>query len=359
MGTLAAESDAASGPGLTSGGQADGAAAEEELPGSWDGVCDWVLGRWVSVWDEIFEAAFLARAKAIIAAAFMQARDFECNLGSKPPLRLILGAVPDLKMFATQNASTPACPVDLRSLAVPSASIATHSCSASQVSTGIDAPLAEALTLALDSPADPPGAFRGTGSWLDSVAGLLPQHGAHCDAASGPHVILAPLVLGQPGKSPQRCVYVRRGSALILFAASSGASRTSYVLTSSLLRLYRASLSADGVVQVAMLTLRATLRRQPSVRGCRAAGARPVSRRDPHPVGHRRASIFELRIVHVLRMALDNSTAGTEQDQAEQGSVRLCADGWRGRVEAIRDATDAQLRAALQVCNPSQRGPAK
>ena len=48
--------------------------SEEELPGSWDGVCDWVLGRWVSIWDEIFEAAFLARAKGIIAAAFTQAR---------------------------------------------------------------------------------------------------------------------------------------------------------------------------------------------------------------------------------------------------------------------------------------------
>ena len=59
--------------GPMSSGAAD-AAAPEELPGSWDGVCDWVLGRWVSVWDEIFEAAFLARAKAIIAAAFTQAR---------------------------------------------------------------------------------------------------------------------------------------------------------------------------------------------------------------------------------------------------------------------------------------------
>ena len=48
--------------------------APEELPSSWDGVCDWVLGRWVSVWDEIFEAAFLARAKAIIDAAFAWVR---------------------------------------------------------------------------------------------------------------------------------------------------------------------------------------------------------------------------------------------------------------------------------------------
>ena len=58
------------------------------------------------------------------------------------------------------------------------ASIAAFGGSALQVSTGVDAPLAEALSLATESPADPPGAFRGTGSWLDSVAGLLPQHSA-------------------------------------------------------------------------------------------------------------------------------------------------------------------------------------
>ena len=44
----------------------------EELPRSWDGVCDWVLGRWVSVWDHIFEAAFLQRAKDLVAASFTQ-----------------------------------------------------------------------------------------------------------------------------------------------------------------------------------------------------------------------------------------------------------------------------------------------
>ena len=42
----------------------------EELPGSWDGVCDWVIGRWVDVWDTIFEAAFLQRSRNIISYSF-------------------------------------------------------------------------------------------------------------------------------------------------------------------------------------------------------------------------------------------------------------------------------------------------
>ncbi len=46
------------------------------------------------------------------------------------------------------------------------------------MSAGIDDPLTEALDLAAKRPADPPGAFSGTGNWLDSMSGLLPQHGA-------------------------------------------------------------------------------------------------------------------------------------------------------------------------------------
>ena len=55
-------------PAATDGRRADG----EELPGSWDGVCYWVLGRWVSVWDQIFEAAFLQRSKDLVATSFAQ-----------------------------------------------------------------------------------------------------------------------------------------------------------------------------------------------------------------------------------------------------------------------------------------------
>jgi hypothetical protein len=35
------------------------AAAAAALPQDWEGVCEWVLGRRVVLWDELFEQAFV------------------------------------------------------------------------------------------------------------------------------------------------------------------------------------------------------------------------------------------------------------------------------------------------------------
>ena len=35
------------------------AAPEEELPGSWEAVCEWVLTKRTSLWDVLLESAFL------------------------------------------------------------------------------------------------------------------------------------------------------------------------------------------------------------------------------------------------------------------------------------------------------------
>ena len=37
----------------------DGAAGARRVPGTWEGVCEWVLGRRLSLWDAVFEAAFM------------------------------------------------------------------------------------------------------------------------------------------------------------------------------------------------------------------------------------------------------------------------------------------------------------
>jgi hypothetical protein len=37
----------------------EGRAAGSGAPATWDAVCEWVLGRRVSLWDAVFEAAFL------------------------------------------------------------------------------------------------------------------------------------------------------------------------------------------------------------------------------------------------------------------------------------------------------------
>jgi hypothetical protein len=37
----------------------EGRAAGGGAPATWDAVCEWVLGRRVSLWDAVFEAAFL------------------------------------------------------------------------------------------------------------------------------------------------------------------------------------------------------------------------------------------------------------------------------------------------------------
>ena len=37
----------------------DGGAGARRVPGTWEGVCEWVLGRRVSLWDAVFEAAFM------------------------------------------------------------------------------------------------------------------------------------------------------------------------------------------------------------------------------------------------------------------------------------------------------------
>lgn len=39
-------------------GRGDSSGASE-VPATWEGVCEWVLGRRVSLWDTVFEAAFL------------------------------------------------------------------------------------------------------------------------------------------------------------------------------------------------------------------------------------------------------------------------------------------------------------
>ena len=35
------------------------------MPGTWEGVCGWVLGRRMSLWDAVFEAAFLQVSRVL------------------------------------------------------------------------------------------------------------------------------------------------------------------------------------------------------------------------------------------------------------------------------------------------------
>ncbi|KAK9806237.1 hypothetical protein WJX72_006789 [[Myrmecia] bisecta] len=51
------------------------------VPTGWEGVCDWVLSKRVSIWDELFEAAFLQRGKELIEQSFLSISD-----GMRAPL---------------------------------------------------------------------------------------------------------------------------------------------------------------------------------------------------------------------------------------------------------------------------------
>ncbi|KAL3140348.1 hypothetical protein ABBQ38_004612 [Trebouxia sp. C0009 RCD-2024] len=56
-------------------------AAQSGSPDSWEGVCDWVLGKRLDLWQELFEAPFLKRAQALIKASFQGiSRDFTAPL---------------------------------------------------------------------------------------------------------------------------------------------------------------------------------------------------------------------------------------------------------------------------------------
>ena len=177
----------------------------EELPGSWDGVCDWVLGRWVSVWDQIFEAAFLQRSKDLIAASFAQVGrqsqpshgtplvTYPCQevsavthgrQGSSPCIACTTsqrtrtaaaqspatrGAQGWQKRVSIQRCASCASPTAPQGFRIPNAPTR-NALFVPQVSASLDAPLKAALAAAAASPAAPPGAFQGRGSWLDSLA---------------------------------------------------------------------------------------------------------------------------------------------------------------------------------------------
>ncbi|KAK9841813.1 hypothetical protein WJX81_004723 [Elliptochloris bilobata] len=51
-------------------GRSEGGAGVRGAPATWEGVCQWVLGRHVSLWDTVFEAAFLQRAQEVVDASF-------------------------------------------------------------------------------------------------------------------------------------------------------------------------------------------------------------------------------------------------------------------------------------------------
>ncbi len=113
-----------------------------------------------------------------------------------------------------------------------------------------------------------------------------------------------------------------------------------------------------AVVQADTRTMQATLRPQRSARGCLVPAAQFASRHNPRPVrcqmqslrsppGHKYVCrhCARLKCASVLAELCDAKLS----DTGSKSHASCHADGWREKIESIREATDGQLRAALQV----------
>lgn len=50
----------------------DGGAGARRVPATWEGVCEWVLGRRVSLWDAVFEAAFMQASRCAFMLSLLR-----------------------------------------------------------------------------------------------------------------------------------------------------------------------------------------------------------------------------------------------------------------------------------------------